>query len=80
MDASTVQEGLTPFIREKTGRARSVNVENLVRLSGGASRETWSFDARIRPAGGRTDLEAIFRCDPIAGQSNRCPDAHWSTT
>ncbi|MCK6565513.1 MAG: phosphotransferase family protein [Dehalococcoidia bacterium] len=66
MEADRVQDGLVSFLREKTG-AGDVVVENLVRLSGGASRETWSFDATIRCPDGDERLEAIFRCDPIAG-------------
>ncbi len=66
MEADRVQDGLVSFLREKTG-AGDVVVENLVRLSGGASRETWSFDVTIRRPDGDERLEAIFRCDPIAG-------------
>jgi len=66
LEAAKIQEGLVAFIQEKAG-ARSVNVENLVRFSGGASRETWSFDATVRTAEGEQTLEAIFRCDPIPG-------------
>ena len=66
MQVGEVQEGLTSFVGEKSG-ADDVRIENLVRLSGGASRETWAFDAHIR-SGSDTDLiEAIFRCDPIPG-------------
>jgi len=65
MDTATVQEGLTAFLGEKTGAAATVR--NLVRLSGGASRETWSFDADITGPGGTELLEGIFRCDPIPG-------------
>jgi aminoglycoside phosphotransferase (APT) family kinase protein len=36
-------------------------VDDLRRLSGGASRETWAFDA-ITPGGGRAGL--VLRCDP----------------
>ena len=66
MDAARVQEGLTAFLRERAGRT-SLEVENLVRLSGGASRETWSFDARDPADGGAATIEGIFRCDPIPG-------------
>jgi len=66
LEASKVQEGLVAFILEKTA-ARSVNVENLARFSGGASRETWSFDATASTPDGEQRFEAIFRCDPIAG-------------
>lgn len=61
MDAPTVEAGLKKFIRSKTGSEPVLS--GLARLSGGAGRETWSFDADI--AGER--IEAIFRCDPVAG-------------
>ncbi len=67
MDATTVREGLTLFVADKAG-ADEVQIENLARLSGGASRETWSFDARISRGGTVETIEAIFRCDPIPGQ------------
>jgi aminoglycoside phosphotransferase (APT) family kinase protein len=38
-----------------------VSIEGLARLSGGASRETWSFDA-VGPDGGRAEL--VLRRDP----------------
>jgi aminoglycoside phosphotransferase (APT) family kinase protein len=54
-----VQKGLERFIAARTGGP--VTVSNLVRLSGGASRETWSFDAET-PA---RRIEGILRADPI---------------
>lgn len=68
MDADTVRAGLTDFVREKSG-ASDVTIENLSRLSGGASRETWTFDARLTRDGREELIEAIFRCDPIPGQA-----------
>ena len=61
MDAATVEAGLKKFLRKNTGHEPSLSA--LSRLSGGAGRETWSFDADL---GGET-LEGIFRCDPVAG-------------
>jgi aminoglycoside phosphotransferase (APT) family kinase protein len=46
---------------------RGSTVENLVRLSGGASRETWSFDA-ITPGGQRIGL--ILKRDPLLHASD----------
>ncbi len=66
MDTAELQPGLTAFIAERSG-ADSVAVENLVRLSGGASRETWAFDARLTGRGSDETIEGIFRCDPIKG-------------
>lgn len=65
MDSAEVLPGLTAFVAEQTGAP--VTIQNLARLSGGASRETWSFDARISRPGGEELIEAIFRCDPIKG-------------
>ena len=44
MKLEEVQEGLAKFIAGHTG-ASNVTIENAARLSGGASRETWTFDA-----------------------------------
>lgn len=67
MEEATVREGLASFVAEKAGAGR-VKIENLVRLSGGASRETWAFDAAIARGNGTESVEAIFRCDPIPGE------------
>jgi aminoglycoside phosphotransferase (APT) family kinase protein len=56
-----VQQGLERFIAARTGGP--VTVSNLARLSGGASRETWSFDADT-PQG---RIEGILRADPVPG-------------
>ncbi|HEY4669198.1 MAG TPA: phosphotransferase family protein [Tepidiformaceae bacterium] len=66
MKPEEVEEGLRRFIPAKAG-ARSVSLSGVSRLSGGASRETWSFDAVIETASGSEELAGIFRCDPIPG-------------
>ncbi|HSE43932.1 MAG TPA: phosphotransferase family protein [Gemmatimonadales bacterium] len=66
MKPDEVHEGLARFIAGKTG-ASTVAIENLVRLSGGASRETWSFDAEWDAAGSHERLEGILRADPVPG-------------
>ncbi len=66
MKSEEVQEGLTSFIREQSG-ATDVRLENLSRLSGGASRETWTFDAQLAGVTADESIEGIFRCDPIPG-------------
>jgi aminoglycoside phosphotransferase (APT) family kinase protein len=43
-----------------------VTIENASRLSGGASRETWTFDAAWDAAGAER-LEGILRADPVVG-------------
>ncbi|MGB4863494.1 MAG: phosphotransferase family protein [Tepidiformaceae bacterium] len=61
MDSATVEAGLTRFLEKKTGHVPVFSA--LARLSGGAGRETWSFDAQL----GDEFIEGIFRCDPVAG-------------
>jgi aminoglycoside phosphotransferase (APT) family kinase protein len=41
-------------------------VTNVVRIPGGASRETWSFDARWAAPGGDVERSFIARRDPTA--------------
>jgi len=54
MDAAVLAQGLQR-------RLGPVTIEGLTRLSGGASRETWAFDA-IGADGTRAEL--VLRCDP----------------
>jgi len=61
VDKTRVEAGLASFLRKNTGHEPALS--NLARLSGGAGRETWTFDAEY--AGQK--LEGIFRCDPVAG-------------
>ena len=69
MDTATVQAGLERFLRDRSG-AKSVAISNLSRLSGGASRETWTFDADLVTPAGSERLEAIFRADPGEGMAS----------
>jgi hypothetical protein len=39
-------ERVADYLRSKLPQASEVTVENVFRIPGGASRETWSFDAR----------------------------------
>ena len=52
------ERSLAAALRDALG---TITVEGLTRLSGGASRETWSFDA-VSPGGSRTEL--VLRRDP----------------
>ena len=61
MDTATVEAGLRKFLHKNTGHDPAF--AGLARLSGGAGRETWTFDAQL----GDEKLEGIFRCDPVAG-------------
>ncbi len=50
---------------QRSHNARSVRIDGLRLLTGGASRQTWSFDAAIVHAGGRTEtLPLVMRSDP----------------
>jgi aminoglycoside phosphotransferase (APT) family kinase protein len=64
---------LTPLLADFLQRSfqpqsRQVQVESLRLLTGGASRQTWSFDVLIEQADGRTvTFPLILRCDPPEG-------------
>ncbi len=58
MDADELRQRLEAFIGRQTGAA--VQVENVRKLPGGASREIWSFDADV----GGERLALILRRDP----------------
>ena len=45
-------ERVADYLRSKLPQASEVTVENVFRIPDGVSRETWSFDARWREAGG----------------------------
>jgi aminoglycoside phosphotransferase (APT) family kinase protein len=53
---------VTNDLADRLSRVLSARIEGLVRLSGGASRETWSFDAVDTRNGARREL--ILRRDP----------------
>ncbi|MBK7328753.1 MAG: phosphotransferase family protein [Dehalococcoidia bacterium] len=67
MDTATVEAGLRKFLHKNTGHDPAF--AGLARLSGGAGRETWTFDAQL----GDEKLEGIFRCDPVAGIESSAP-------
>ncbi len=54
--------GIQAFLLRATG-ARSVRVDDMRRLTGGASRETWSLDATVERAGGTETLPLILQRD-----------------
>ena len=58
---------LVDFITRST-HARQVQIKDLRLLTGGASRQTWSFDARIEHTNGQqSSLPLILRSDPHEG-------------
>jgi aminoglycoside phosphotransferase (APT) family kinase protein len=66
-DPRALAERLGAFLRRAHG-ARAVRVEGLRRLTGGASRQTWSFDAVIeRQAGAPETVPLILRRDLAPG-------------
>lgn len=54
------------YLKTKLPGAHGVSVSNLYRIPGGASRETWSCDARWRENGKEVRRGFIFRRDPDA--------------
>ena len=71
--SSEVAAKLQAFLQRSHG-ARSVTIEGLRLLTGGASRQTWAFDAAVEHADGRTEtLALVCRADPrhSPGQMSR---------
>ena len=67
MEPEEVAGKLTEFLKRSHG-ARSVRLEGLRLLTGGASRQTWSFDAAIEDPQGRVKtLPLVLRSDPRRG-------------
>lgn len=67
MTPEDVAERLTAFL-QRSHNARSVRIDDMRLLTGGASRQTWSFDAAIEHADGRTEtLPLVARADPRKG-------------
>jgi hypothetical protein len=52
-------ERVADYLRSKLPQASEVTVEHVLRIPGGASRETWSFDARWREADGILEQPVI---------------------
>jgi aminoglycoside phosphotransferase (APT) family kinase protein len=63
MSPEEMREALARFIAERLG-AGDVSVEDLRRLPGGASRETWSLDALYTEGGEAKRLPLVLRRDP----------------
>jgi aminoglycoside phosphotransferase (APT) family kinase protein len=63
MDVADMQERLARFIARQV-RVESVSVDNLRRLPGGASRETWSVDVAYDRSGEHVTLPLVLRRDP----------------
>lgn len=59
-------ERIEEYLRSRLPQATDVSVANVQRLPGGASRETWSFDARWREGGADVSRPFVLRRDPDA--------------
>ncbi|MCC7365502.1 MAG: phosphotransferase family protein [Dehalococcoidia bacterium] len=63
MQTEEVERGLAAFVQRNTG-ARAVRIENAARLSGGASRETWTWDADVEYDDRVERIPGILRANP----------------
>lgn len=59
-------EQIVAFLQHQMPQAADIAVENIGRIAGGASRETWSFDARWTEDGATVERGFIARRDPPA--------------
>jgi aminoglycoside phosphotransferase (APT) family kinase protein len=59
-------ERIAAYLQHKMPAAHDIEVSNVVRISGGASRETWSCDASWRDGDVRAERGLILRRDPEA--------------
>ena len=61
-----LEQRIEEYLKTKQPRAKGLTVTNLVRIPGGASRETWSFDARWNEQGKDVLRGFVLRRDPDA--------------
>src|SRR3990172_2781113 len=59
-------ERIEEYLRSRLPQASAIAVADVQRLPGGASRETWSFDARWREGGADVSRAFVLRRDPDA--------------
>ena len=59
-------ERIEEYLRSRLPQSTDVSVANVQRLPGGASRETWSFDARWREGDAEVARGFVLRRDPDA--------------
>jgi len=60
------EEQLRAYLAHKMPQATDLSISNINRIPGGASRETWAFDARWREVGQEVERGFIVRRDPSA--------------
>lgn len=61
-----LEQRIQEYLQSKLPKARHLRVADLRRIPGGASRETWSFDALWQEDGGEVRRGFILRRDPDA--------------
>ncbi len=66
-DPAELSESLSRFIAREGGFS-NVSIENLRRMPGGASREIWSFDAKLEAEGKMARRALVLRRDPGASR------------
>lgn len=59
-------ERLLAYLQQRMPEAHGLAISNVARIAGGASRETWSFDARWQQSGDTIERAFILRRDPPA--------------
>ena len=57
-------EPITEYLKSRLPQATELEVQNLFRIPGGVSRETWSFDARWHEGIGILEPLVICLCAP----------------
>src|SRR3972149_7060944 len=60
------EEQLRAYLTHKMPQAEDLSISSINRIPGGASRETWAFDAHWREAGQEVERGFIVRRDPSA--------------
>ena len=65
-DAGALEEALSKYLAPRLNAAGAVAITNLVRIPGGASRETWMFDASWTEGEATRTEPFILRIDPPA--------------
>ena len=77
MQPQELTEKLTAFLKRSHG-AKSVRIDSLLLLTGGASRQTWSFDATIEHGDGRSEtLPLVMRSDIRKGTGSITRDVEY---
>ena len=77
LEPKQLGERLAEFLK-RSHRARSIQIEGLRLLTGGASRQTWSFDATIEDEDGRVrTVLLVLRSNPREGPSSMTGDTEY---